>query len=151
MTLRYVIPTLAMLVAPLSAQADTQPTHGYWLTENGKAIVEFAPCGTETCGKMVWISNPHDSTGKLKLDANNSDNAMKARPLCGLTLLGGLKDKGRAQSGWIYNPRDGSTYSVNVEALSEERLKVRGFLGIQLLGSSQVWTRVSDDRGGCGS
>lgn len=151
MILRYVTPLLALLMVPLSAQAGASDTHGYWLTENGKAIVEFAPCGAETCGKMVWISDPRDAAGKLKVDTHNSDDSKRGRPLCGLTLLGGLKDRGDAQNGWIYNPRNGSTYAVNVEALSAKQLKVRGFVGIQLFGSSQIWTRVSGDRGGCGS
>jgi len=27
---------------------------------------------------------------------------------------------------------------------------VRGYLGLWILGRSQIWTRVEDDRGGCG-
>ena len=149
MTLRNVITALALCALPFAAQAETSATHGYWLTENGKAIVQFAPCGGETCGKMVWISKPRDASGKLKLDVKNSDNAKRTRPLCGLTLVGGLKDSDAGQNGWIYNPRDGSTYSVNVEALSAKQLKVRGYVGVKLFGSSQVWTRVPSDRGGC--
>ena len=54
-----------------------------------------------------------------------------------------------AEDGWIYNPKSGETYSANVEAVSPDRLKVRGYLGVSLLGKSQIWTRVPGDRGGC--
>lgn len=149
MTLRSVISVLAMCALPFSVHAETDPTHGYWLTENGKAIVLFGPCGGETCGRMVWIDQPRDPGGKLKLDVKNTDNAKRRRPLCGLTLLGGLKGGSDERDGWIYNPRDGGTYSVNVEPVSGEKLKVRGYVGLKILGSSQVWTRVKGDRGGC--
>ncbi|MFK7941771.1 MAG: DUF2147 domain-containing protein, partial [Paracoccaceae bacterium] len=134
---------------PFTAQAGSDQTHGYWLTENGKAIVQFAECGGSTCGKMVWIAQSRDKSGKLKLDLKNTDNAKRARPLCGLTLVGGLKEKGKVLDGWIYNPRDGDTYSVNVQPLSPQKLKVRGYVGVELFGSSQVWKRVASDRGGC--
>ena len=58
-------------------------------------------------------------------------------------------DKGSWQNGWLYNPRDGSTYSAEIHALSPSELEVRGYVGVSLLGKSQVWTRVGDDRGGC--
>lgn len=151
MTLRHLFAVLIMALAPVSVMAESDPTHGLWLTENGKAIVELAPCGGETCGKMVWISTPRDTAGALKLDINNSDIAARDRPLCGLRLLGGLGTIGSSKDGWIYNPRDGSTYSVAVEPISTQELKVRGYLGLPLLGSSQIWTRVPSDRGGCGA
>ena len=76
---------------------------------------------------------------------------MRTRPLCGLTLLGGLKGAPRERDGWIYNPRDGETYSVNVKPLSGGQLKVHGYLGFEIFGSSQIWTKVNGDRGGCGA
>ena len=133
------------------AQADTDPAHGYWLTENGKAIIQFAPCGAKVCGRMVWVANPTDASGQPKLDVKNDAPEMRDRPLCGLQLLGDLSpDKAGAwEDGWIYSPKDGSTYSAKIETLSETELEVRGYLGISLLGGSQVWTRVDGDRGGC--
>ncbi len=143
---------LAMaMVGATSAWADTDPVHGLWLTANGKAIIEFAPCGAKTCGRMVWVANPHDETGALKRDLKNEDAAKRDRTLCGLPLLGDLDQakRGAWEGGWIYNPRDGSTYGAEIEAVSAEELKVRGYLGLSLLGSDQVWTRVPDKRGGC--
>lgn len=142
---------VALLLCGFSSMAAAKSADGFWLTENGKAIVRFDSCGTKVCGTMVWVANPTDETGDLKRDTNNTDTDQRARPICGLPLLGGLGQAkaGRWEDGWIYNPRDGETYSAEVELVSESKLKVRGFLGISLFGSSQVWTRVSDDRGGC--
>ena len=144
---------VALLAAPLNAMAErpTDPAHGYWLTENRKAIVRIAPCGADTCGRMVWVENPLDEAGRPKRDDNNADTAKRDRPICGLELVGGLDrtDDGTWQDGWLYNPRDGATYSAEIRALSSSELEVRGYLGVSLLGQSQVWTRVGDDRGGC--
>lgn len=152
MKLRTLTLSLAMLVTGASfASAAQDAAHGYWLTQNGKAIVLMSACGTQTCGQMVWTATPRDQTGKLKLDLNNSDDDKRSRPICGLQLVGGMKRDGvgKWQDGWIYNPRNGETYSAEMRTVSADQLKVRGYLGISLLGQSQIWTRVSDDRGGC--
>jgi uncharacterized protein (DUF2147 family) len=145
---------LAALAMPLAAMAErpSDPAHGLWLTENEKAIVEVAPCGAgETCGRLVWVEDPVDETGAPRRDAANTDRARRARPICGLELVGGLHRAGEGawEQGWLYNPRDGGTYSAELRALSSDQLEVRGYLGVSLLGQSQVWTRVGDDRGGC--
>ena len=134
-----------------SVLAAQDAAHGYWLTENGKAIVLMSQCGTQTCGQMVWTSAPRDATGKLKLDVNNAEPDLKTRPVCGLQLIGGMKPKsaGTWEDGWIYNPRNGEKYSAEIQAVSADELKVRGYLGISILGKSQIWTRVANDRGGC--
>ena len=145
--------SVVLLAVPLSAAAErpSDAAHGYWLTENHKAIVRIAPCGTDTCGRMVWVESPVDEAGQPKRDDNNADVAKRTRPICGLELVGGLMktDNGAWGNGWVYNPQDGSTYSAEIRALSPSELEVRGYLGVSLLGKSQVWTRVGDDRGGC--
>ncbi len=145
--------TLAILVLSpaMVAAADLSP-EGYWLTENGKAVVEFAECdGAQLCGHIVWTANPRDSAGNLKLDVENPDPSLRTQPVCGIRLIGGMQPKSttKYEDGWVYNPRSGQTYSAEVSVLSVDRLKMRGFLGISLLGRSQTWKRVSDDRGGC--
>lgn len=146
--MRYFLAVMALLALP-SGAADgrtTDPVHGYWLTQNHKAIVEMAPCGTATCGRMVWVDS-----GRSSADRDQAGHAGYARPLCGIELIGGLKRAGVGdwQDGWVYNPKNGETYGAEVHALSPYLLKVRGYLGTTLLGKSQVWTRVSGDRGGC--
>jgi uncharacterized protein (DUF2147 family) len=133
------------------AERPADPAYGYWLTENRKAIVRIATCGPDICGRMVWVENAVDASGQPKRDRKNSDIAKRERPICGLELVGGLNkaDEGTWQDGWLYNPRDGATYSAEIRAVSPSELEVRGYLGVSLLGKSQIWTRVGDDRGGC--
>lgn len=135
---------VALPDAGRALQPSGDPAHGYWLTENGKGIVRFAPCGDKTCGDMVWIADPYDETGRPKRDAQN-------REMCGLRLVGELEQAGTGkwESGWIYNPRSGETFSAEVRTVSQDQLRVRGYLGVRLLGQTQTWTRVDSDRGGC--
>lgn len=135
--------------APAAAAGD--PAFGYWLVENRRAIVELHGCGVELCGRIAWLAEPFNPDGSAKTDLNNPDPAMRTQTLCGLALIRNLSAKrpGVWDGGEIYNAKDGSTYSVRVMADSDNRLEVRGFLGISLLGKSQSWTRVDDDRGGC--
>lgn len=153
MNVRALVASAALSMMPVVALAErpADPAYGYWLTENRKAIVRIEPCGTDTCGRMVWVENAIDDSGQLKRDVKNTDVAKRQRPICGLELVGGLMkaDEGTWQDGWLYNPRDGATYSAEIRAVSQSELEVRGYLGVSMLGKSQVWTRVGDDRGGC--
>lgn len=131
-------------LAPQSGLASDDPAFGYWLTENRKAIVRTGACGGELCGHMVWMADPLDEAGEAKLGADGA-------PLCGVMLIGGLgaRSAGKWQGGWILDPRSGDRYSAEVAVVSHDAIQVRGYLGLRFLGSSQTWTRVEDDRGGC--
>lgn len=153
MNVRALVASLVLSAVPVVAAAErpADPAYGYWLTENRKAIVRISPCGAATCGRMVWVESAVDDAGRPKRDWKNTDVVKRQRTICGIELVGGLSraDDGAWQDGWLYNPRDGATYSAEIRAVSQSELEVRGYLGISVLGKSQIWTRVSDDRGGC--
>ena len=49
------------------------------------------------------------------------------------------------EDGWIYDPDSGSTYTAEMHLEGPDTLKLRGYLGISLLGQTQVWTRESGE------
>lgn len=146
--------TLAAAMMPTVGVSGSLDLNGYWLTQNGRGIVRFAPCAEEgnfVCGHMAWVAEPRNPDGALKRDVNNPDESLRERALCNLQLIGDLKPGGHNlwQDGWVYNPRNGKRYSVKIRVTSEAELVMRGFLGIELFGKNQIWTRVENDREGC--
>ncbi|MEM7679485.1 MAG: DUF2147 domain-containing protein [Pseudomonadota bacterium] len=122
------------------AQAMDDVT-GYWLTENKRAVLEIKPCNDNSvCGEIYWIID-----GGLQQDIHNEDESLKKRPLCGLEILGGFEqdDPGEWEDGFIYKADDGDLYDADIEVREDGTLKVRGYLGISLLGKTQIWTRVN--------
>lgn len=71
----------------------------------------------------------------------------KNAPIMGLIIVNGMQRKGRSyENGTILDPRDGSIYRASMELSNDgQKLMVRGYLGIELLGRTQVWRRLPDN------
>jgi uncharacterized protein (DUF2147 family) len=71
----------------------------------------------------------------------------KDAPMLGLTLVKRMKRNGnKYDGGTILDPRDGTVYHALMELSADGlELSVRGYLGIPLLGQTQVCTRLPDD------
>ena len=102
-------------------------------------------------GRIVWLRDPlytgedgPDLVGKPIMDRNNSDPALRQRPLLGLRLIDGLHFDGKDTwiDGHVYNPEDGHRYRCRLSLKDRDHLRVRGYVGIPLLGGSSIWTRV---------
>jgi uncharacterized protein (DUF2147 family) len=67
--------------------------------------------------------------------------------MLGLTIVKGMKRDGdKYEGGSILDPRDGSAYHAQMELSPDgQKLSVRGYLGLPVLGQTQVWTRLPDN------
>ncbi|MEM7745265.1 MAG: DUF2147 domain-containing protein [Pseudomonadota bacterium] len=133
-----------------SVLAGTSSIEGRWLTgKQGVAITLFR-CGEEMCGRIDWLKKPRYRGGELKIDRENPDPTLRQRPWCGIDVISRLREKkpGRWSGGKIYNPKDGSTYDLDIKQRGDG-LRVRAYLGVRLLGKTEDWIRAPDDIPGC--
>jgi uncharacterized protein (DUF2147 family) len=128
---------LALAIAFLLAAADGPgPTIlGKWLTESGHGVIEIVRCENAVCGRIIGIDRtpsepmPTDVTG---------------RPQCGLQIISeAMQAKDDAWYGRIVDPRDGAIYHAKLWVDDDGRLNLRGYIGIPLLGSTQLWSRFT--------
>jgi len=118
---------------------------GLWWAEGGAAQVELGECDDGLCGTVTWLRSPFDENGCPVRDIHNPDVHERGRSLVGVEILRGLRatDSGDTWNGGeIYDPTSGRHYSAAVSVDGPNRLQVRGYLGIRLLGRTTIWTRV---------
>jgi uncharacterized protein (DUF2147 family) len=138
---------LAMLISILlpvflAGGADTISPVGIW--KNDDATLEISENQGKLSGKIIAMREPQTPEGKDKTDIHNPDAAKRQRPIVGLVFLSGFTQKSqtRWENGTIYDPKSGNTYSSSMELDGPEKLNMRGFIGISLIGRTDVWTRV---------
>jgi uncharacterized protein (DUF2147 family) len=138
----------ALLGAAVHGNVYAGDPAGVWLTEGRDAAVAIGPCAKEVavmlCGRIVWLQNATDESGRPRLDSRNPDQVDRSRPVCGLMVMGGLTPSGPNSwaGGTVYNPQDGRLYSADMTMLSSTTLRVRAYLGVPFFGQSQIWTRA---------
>jgi uncharacterized protein (DUF2147 family) len=127
--------------AILSRAADAASAVGFWKNED--ATFEIFEDQGKLSGKIVAIQEPRTADGKEKTDIHNPDPSKRERPIIGLVFMSGFtrKSDSRWENGSVYDPKSGNTYSSNLELDGPEKIKVRGFIGISLIGRTDVWTR----------
>jgi uncharacterized protein (DUF2147 family) len=112
---------------------------GVWATENDEAHVEIYRRDGGYHGKFVWFKNDPRDGG---LDVKNPEPELRKRKLLGSDFVLDFRFDGKKwKKGRIYNPEDGKRYKADLE-LKDGVLRVRGWIGIRILGRTVSWTRV---------
>jgi uncharacterized protein (DUF2147 family) len=138
---------LVVLAALCATSAAREPTPaGLWKTfsdRTGQAdgfvrIVEVNGIFEGTVEKVLSPPAPDPNPR-----CEECRGELKNRPVVGLKILRGLRREGDGYSGGeILDPDDGSVYRCRLRLLEGGRkLEVRGYIGIELLGRTQVWER----------
>jgi uncharacterized protein (DUF2147 family) len=133
--------------------ASNSGVSGVWTVQSGDARVEITTADRTTFdGSIVWLREPtypkgDRDEGKTKVDRENPDEARHSDPVLGLKLLKGFKydDDNVWKGGTIYDPKNGKTYSCKMTLTDNNTLEVRGYIGISLLGRTEVWKRYMEE------
>ena len=139
--LRAACAALLMLVIQ-SRFASSEVPDGTWLFANRVAVQVFE-CSGLACGRIVWLLRPRTPDGHPDVDRLNPDPALRQRPLCGLTIIWGLRPDGagRWSNGSLYDPQDGNTYDVTAERIAPDKLSARVYRSVPLLGRTEILIR----------
>ena len=141
----------AVIAAPFLARAsepDPSRLLGNWMAESEKIAIELYRCEEKLCGKIIWVIKPFRNNGDFKRDRHNPDPALRQRGYCGIEVVRGLRGKNDRvwRRGTFYNPKKGTTYDLDIKLRDDGRLELRGYIGIRLLGKSEIWYRPEPDR-----
>jgi uncharacterized protein (DUF2147 family) len=116
---------------------------GKWLNKDGDAHIQIYKKGNTYAGKLVWFKTPNDEIGKPKLDKNNPNDKLKNRSVLGLEILTGFVfENGTWNDGKIYDPKSGKVYSCKLSLDGINKLNIRGYVGVSILGRTDVWSRI---------
>lgn len=116
---------------------------GRWTTideKTGKkrAVVELSVAGNTLSGTIIETYKEAGDTGIC----SKCPAPFKGKPVQGLRFVWGLKQKSATEwdGGKILDPKTGKIYSAKM-TLQGNKLLVRGYMGISLLGRTQTWVR----------
>lgn len=115
---------------------------GKWLNSSGEGQIEIFKKGDKYFGKLVWIKEPNEN-GKPKTDVKNPNASLRSKPILGLEIVKDFvyEDK-EYVDGKVYDPKTGKTYSGKMTLEGANKLNMRGFIGISLIGRTEAWKRV---------
>lgn len=116
---------------------------GKWVNSMGEAHLEITKRSEKFFGKIVWLKDPKDEKGNLKTDYKNPTASLRSKPIVGLEILKNfVYEDGKWTDGNIYDPKSGKLYSCNMTLKNNGDLSMRGYIGVSLLGRTEVWKRV---------
>jgi len=134
-----------LLGALFTAQASESPV-GLWRTIDDKTGKEKSLIRiVETNGELhatieKLFREPHEEPNP---NCDKCPGDRKNKPVIGMTIMTGLKKAGSEfEGGEILDPANGKIYRCKMwTAEGGKKLNVRGFIGVSLLGRTQVWIR----------
>ena len=123
---------------------EAQTVIGKWKTIDdntgeAKSIVQIYEENGKIYGKVIEI---FDATKRNRV-CENCSGALKNKPVLGMRIINDLEKNGNSyENGKIIDPESGKEYKCSISLENDKTLKVRGYIGISLMGRTQYWKRV---------
>lgn len=126
---------------------NSQPTKGQSIlgqwetfddhTNKKKAIVEIYENNNLYFAKIV-----ESFVSEKDAICETCKGIRKGQPITGLVIVENIRKDGKEfNDGTIMDPENGKTYKCYLELVDDNKLKVRGYLGLSLFGRTQYWKR----------
>ncbi|HEX7913426.1 MAG TPA: DUF2147 domain-containing protein [Paraburkholderia sp.] len=135
-----------LLASAVTAMAQADSPVGTWQTIDDntgqpKALVQISQDGSGSLsGKVIKGLSANDQPDRR---CTACTDARKDQLILGMTIINDMKKDGDAwDNGQILDPENGKVYKCKMH-LEEggNKLVVRGYIGVSLLGRSQTWIR----------
>jgi uncharacterized protein (DUF2147 family) len=125
---------LALALSPSVARAAPPDPRGFWSTGPKQAVVQIYACGANTlCGALVGFA--------LDGPADPTPHTWNGASQCRFVFITGLRPRTRAWFGSIADPQTGHHFSAKIRLMSQDRLRLRGYFLLPMLGATRFWTR----------
>lgn len=131
-------PGLLALIGPATAAQADDILGRYWNPDRDGIVEIYSEDGVFN-GRVIWSAEP-------MIDTGNPDNTLRSRNMLGVPFLTGFRFDGddRWVGGRVYAADDGRTYRGKLW-IEDGNLKMRGFVGVSLLGRTAVFSVYPDN------
>jgi uncharacterized protein (DUF2147 family) len=126
-----------------SAEANVE---GKWVAFDGdthqkRAVIEVVREGRLAIGRIVELFlNPGEDPDPVCENCPGADRGRRSRGLAILAV--GAEDNGSLFRGSVFDPERGRNYDCVVTLLpGGRRLRMRGFVGLEIFGRDEIWIR----------
>jgi uncharacterized protein (DUF2147 family) len=161
MKLVFAVAALAPLVCSAAAQGGSTPNASVQNAGQWSPVGLWQAVDSDTKQPIGWfLIDDHNGVfdgiiAKMFLKPGEDPNTTcdkckddrKDHSWLGLEIIRGMKPEGENKygGGTILDPRDGKIYKATMKVTPDgQTLVVRGYIGFELLGQNQYWTRLPD-------
>lgn len=129
------------VAAWLPAHAGDDAAGIWWSPDKDAKLEMKVDAQGRLSGRLIAIPEKDGSN----VDHKNPDPALRNRPLLGLTVFSGFQREAPNHwvKGQVYDAELGATFQAKVWLEDNERLMVRGYVGLPLFGRTEIFQRVS--------
>ncbi|MFP2928647.1 DUF2147 domain-containing protein [Pyxidicoccus sp. 3LG] len=138
--------TLLFTTSALAQEQEATPV-GKWTTiddetKKPKSVIAIYEENGKLFGKIEKLfREPNEEQNPV---CDKCEGALKNQPIIGMVIMRDLKkDDDEWTGGTILDPANGKTYKCKIAVEDKgKKLKVRGYVGMSLLGRTQKWNRA---------
>jgi uncharacterized protein (DUF2147 family) len=139
--MRHILSFLFVFVSLAAFAQKADMIVGHYISPKKDGILQIYKAGAKYNGRLLWTR----TIGKT--DENNPDPAKRKALLKGSDIMKDFVFDGEDtwENGTIYDPNNGKTYSCEITRMANGDLNVRGYIGISLLGRTEVFVKTGSD------